>query len=54
VAATAGLAFRFLQDEHFDFAIPESHWDRPAVVALRELLSDPATVAELGELGFTR
>jgi putative molybdopterin biosynthesis protein len=54
VAEAAGLAFRFLQDEQFDFAIPESRWNRPAVVTLRELLDDPAVVADLQALGFAR
>ena len=54
VAAAAGLEFRFLQDEQYDFAVPEERWDRPAVVALRALLDDPAVVGQLAALGFTR
>lgn len=54
VAAAAGLAFRFLQDEQYDFAVPKERWDRPAVVALRSLLDDPAVVGQLAALGFTR
>jgi putative molybdopterin biosynthesis protein len=54
VAAAAGLEFRFLQDEQFDFAVPEARWDRPAVAALRELLNDPAVIAELAGMGFRR
>lgn len=54
VATAAGLEFRFLQDEQFDFAVPEARWDRPAVVALRALLEDPAVVDELRRLGFER
>ncbi len=54
VAAAAGLEFRFLQDEQFDFAVPEERWDRPAVVALRELLDDPRVAGDLASLGFTR
>lgn len=53
VAAAAGLEFRFLQDEQYDFAVPEERWDRPAVVALRSLLDDPAVVGQLAALGFT-
>jgi hypothetical protein len=34
----ADLRFRPLQNEHYDFAIPASRWDRPAVRALRKLL----------------
>jgi putative molybdopterin biosynthesis protein len=52
VAAAAGLEFRFLQDEQFDFAIPASRWEKPAVAALRELLADPGAVAALALLGF--
>jgi putative molybdopterin biosynthesis protein len=54
VAEAAGLEFRFLQDEQYDFAIPESRWNRPAVVALRELLEDPSVGGELRALGFER
>ena len=54
VARAAGLEFRFIQDEQYDFAIPEARWDRPAVVALRRLLDDPVVVAEIGALGFSR
>ncbi len=54
VAATAGLEFRFLQDEQFDFAVPEARWDRPAVAALRGLLDEPVVVEELRALGFLR
>jgi putative molybdopterin biosynthesis protein len=54
VAASAGLEFHFLQDEQFDFAVPEARWDRPAVLALQELLDDPAAVAKLRHLGFER
>ncbi|MDH3884519.1 MAG: molybdopterin biosynthesis protein [Desulfobacterales bacterium] len=54
VAEAAGLEFRFLQDERYDFAIPESRWNRPAVVALRELLEDASVGQELRSLGFER
>lgn len=54
VAAAAGLEFRFVQDERFDFAVPEDRWDRPALAALRELLDDGGTLAELRALGFER
>jgi putative molybdopterin biosynthesis protein len=52
VAAAAGLGFHFLCDEHFDFAVPHARWERPAVVALRQLLDDPEVIAELRGLGF--
>jgi putative molybdopterin biosynthesis protein len=54
IAAAAGLEFRFIQDEQFDFAVPEARWDRPAVVTLRALLDAPTVVAELAALGFSR
>lgn len=54
VAKAAGLEFRFLQDEQFDFAVPEGRWDRPAVVALRELLDKPEVVDRLQSMGFNK
>ena len=54
VAEAAGLTFRFLQDEQFDFAVPEPRWDRPAVAALRELLDDGRVVEGLRRMGFER
>ena len=54
VAASAGLGFHFLQDELYDLAVPESRWDRPAVVALRRLLDDAAVAVGLQTLGFER
>ena len=54
VAEQAGLHFQALTDEHYDFAVPEDRWDRPAVRALRELL-EPGTALrkELDAMGFT-
>jgi putative molybdopterin biosynthesis protein len=53
VARQAGLRFRSLRAEHYDFVIPTSRWQRPAVQALRRLLApDSPLRAELGELGF--
>jgi len=53
VARPAGLRFRSLRAEHYDFAVPRDRWDRPAVRALRELLADSGSVrAELTKLGF--
>ena len=54
VAENAGLEFRFLQDEQFDLAIPETRRERPAVRALRALFDAPDVVAQLRELGFER
>ena len=52
IAAGAGLEFSFLQDERFDFAVPEDRWDRPAVAALRALLESEDTQTQLRALGF--
>ncbi len=38
VARQAGLRFRPLRAERYDFAVPAARWDRPAVCAVRELL----------------
>ena len=54
VAQQAGLRFRPLQDEHYDFAVSEARWNRPAVAALRRLLEPDTPVrAELAALGFS-
>ena len=57
-------AFRFLSDEHFamlepllqeehyDFAVPRSHWPRPAVAAFRDLLGREAVRQALAARGF--
>jgi putative molybdopterin biosynthesis protein len=42
VAADAGLGFLPLQEEQYDFVVPASRWDRPAVKALRSLLASEA------------
>lgn len=52
VAAAYGLAFEPLRDEHYDFFVPESRWDRPAVARLRALLEDADMRRELAELGM--
>jgi putative molybdopterin biosynthesis protein len=53
VATQAGLRFRPLQDEHYDFAVPADRWDRPALRALRRLLApDSPFRARLAERGF--
>ena len=53
IAATAGLGFFFVADERYDVAIRADRWERPAVVALRRLLEDPAVRRDLAALGFT-
>jgi putative molybdopterin biosynthesis protein len=53
VAKQAGLRFQPLCDEHYDFVVPRARWDRPAVRAMRRLLSPGSVVrAELSRLGF--
>ncbi len=41
IAKEAGLRFQPIQDEHYDFVVPESRWDRPALTLLRDLLDEP-------------
>jgi putative molybdopterin biosynthesis protein len=52
IAASAGLEFFFIADERYDVAIRSDRWDRPAVVALRQLLEDPGVRRDLAALGF--
>lgn len=52
VARQYGLGFLPLHAEHYDFAIPQSRWNRPAVQLFRELLSTPEIRAELASKGF--
>ncbi len=54
VANQAELRFQPLTAEHYDFAIPEDRWDRPAVVALRRLLEPETSLrGELERMGFS-
>jgi putative molybdopterin biosynthesis protein len=52
VARQYGLGFLPLQEEHYDFLVPRSRWDRPTVARFVELLRDPAARAGLEGLGF--
>jgi putative molybdopterin biosynthesis protein len=52
VVRNYNLKFIPLRAERYDFAIPESRWDRAAVVAFREILADPVYRGRLGEMGF--
>ena len=53
IAREAGLRFRPLRAEAYDFAIPADRWERPAVVALRRLLEPGSPLRlRLAELGF--
>jgi putative molybdopterin biosynthesis protein len=52
VARAAGLAFLPLCEEEYDFVMPKSRRERPAVQAFLELLGDPQVRAGLAQLGF--
>ncbi|MHC4406025.1 MAG: molybdopterin biosynthesis protein [Planctomycetota bacterium] len=52
VARRAELGFLPLEDEHYDFVVPASRWERPAVRAFGRLLAEPAIRHELGQMGF--
>jgi putative molybdopterin biosynthesis protein len=52
VAREAGLGFLPMQGEQYDFAVPKTRWDRPAVRAFRELMTRDETQAALGAMGF--
>jgi len=52
VAHGYGLGFLPLADEHYDFFIPESRADRPAVAAFLAALDSPELRRRLVELGF--
>ena len=52
VAQKYDLGFIPYQSEQYDFVIPESRKQRPAVQAFLTLLSDPTMRAELNDTGF--
>ncbi len=52
VARAEGLAFLPIADEHYDFIIPHSRLERPAVKAFRELLADRQVREHLTALGL--
>ena len=54
VALAQRLGFLPLTAEHFDFAVPRSRWDQPAIAALKELLESPEAAAHLKELKLQR
>jgi putative molybdopterin biosynthesis protein len=51
-AGQAGLEFLPLQAEQYDFVIPTSRLDRPAVADFVAILSDPTILAALGRLNL--
>ena len=52
VAQLYGLGFLPLQEEHYDFVVPRSRLQRPALRRLLEMLAEDETRAGLSELGF--
>jgi putative molybdopterin biosynthesis protein len=52
MARSNDLGFIPIQDEHYDFAVPTSRWNRPEVRAFVELLRNDVTREKLTELGF--
>ena len=52
IADMYGLGFIPLQQEHYDFVVPKSRIERPAVRMFCELVEDAAVRRELSELGF--
>jgi len=52
VAERSGLGFLPLEDEQYDFVVPAGRWDRPGVVAFRELLNEPGVRRQLAEMGL--
>ncbi len=52
VACEYDLSFIALREERYDFAIPESRWDRPAIVAFRQVLQSDEAKQQLRSRGF--
>jgi putative molybdopterin biosynthesis protein len=52
VARLYDLSFSPLQEEHYDFVIPEARWDSAAVQQFVALLREPRIQGGLRELGF--
>jgi putative molybdopterin biosynthesis protein len=52
VVRQSGLGFLPLEDEQYDFVVPKRRLGRPAVVAFRDLLAEPAIRQQLAARGF--
>ena len=52
VAQRYGLGFLPLEEERYDFVVPKSRADRPAVIAFCRLLAEEPVRHELGRMGF--
>lgn len=53
VAASYGLGFLPIRDEHYDFIIPKLRQNHVPVLEFQKLLRDPAVQATLTEMGFS-
>jgi putative molybdopterin biosynthesis protein len=53
VAASYGLGFLPIRDEHYDFIIPKLRQNHVPVLEFQKLLRDPAVQATLSEMGFS-
>jgi putative molybdopterin biosynthesis protein len=52
IARRAGLGFLPAQEEHYDFVVPKSRANRPAVLAFKKLLQEPSVREALAGLGM--
>jgi putative molybdopterin biosynthesis protein len=52
IAKRAGLGFLPVQEERYDFVVPKSRLDRPAVRAFKKLIADAAARDALARLGM--
>jgi putative molybdopterin biosynthesis protein len=52
IARQSGLGFLPVQEERYDFVVPRSRLERPGVLALKQLLAEPATSEALTRLGM--
>ncbi len=52
VARSYDLGFIPLQEEHYDFAVPQDRIETAAMIAFREILQDPLVRSELQTRGF--
>ncbi len=52
VARQYGLSSTPIQEEHYDFAVPKTRFNRPAVQAFRNLMTEPEVRKRLADFGF--
>jgi len=52
VAGNAGLGFLPVQEERYDFVVPNARANRPGVIAFKTLLLEPSTRQALARLGM--